>query len=177
MTANEIFNKLTHLGGYHSVLIPEFTWGSLRIDALFIDLQNRWCRGIEIKVNRGDFLKDNKWALYSQFCSSLTVACPADLIKPEEVEKPFGLLWVYEKPSLGGRELEWVKRPKNFQKRNSLAWVWTYLKVMEKEFPRMAGELERLRVDHEHLKERYNLVSDKLWKLQKGGEKDEAEIS
>jgi hypothetical protein len=167
MTASDILKKISHLGGYHSVLIPEFTWGGLRIDALFIDLRDRWCRGIEIKVNRGDFQNDNKWTLYTKFCSSLTIACPNGLIKPEEVEKPFGLLWVYEKPSLSGRELEWVKRPKNFQKRNSLAWVWTYLKVMEQEFPRMFMELERLKADNEYLKRRY----DELWKeWKKGGD-------
>lgn len=161
MTANEILKKINHLGGYHSVLIPEFTWGGLRIDALFIDLRGRWCRGIEIKVNRGDFQNDNKWTLYTKFCSSLTIACPNGLIKPEEVEKPFGLLWVYEKPSLSGRELEWVKRPKNFQKRNSLAWVWTYLAVMEKEFPRMANDLIRLEVEHKILRRDYDSLCRK----------------
>jgi seryl-tRNA synthetase len=49
-------------------------------------------------------------------------------------------------------------------------------KFREKEFLQMATELTRLKVEHERLQERHNLVSDKLWKLQKGGEKDEEKI-
>ena len=160
MTAADILKKLYRIGGYHSVLIPEFTWGGLRIDAILIDFIDRWVRGIEIKVSRGDFKNDTKWALYSQFCSSLIIACPAELIKPEEVEKPFGLLWVYENMGPRGVEFDWVKRPKNFQKRNSLAWLWTYLKVMEKEFPRMSEELERVKRDNKYLQNALNKLED-----------------
>lgn len=155
MTANDVLKKLYRLGGYHSVLIPEFTWGNLRIDAIFIDFVDRWVRGFEIKVSRGNFKNDTKYALYSQFCSSLTIACPEGLIQPGEIEKPFGLLWAYDKPlNNSNREVEWKKRPGNFQKRNSLSWMWTYLKVMEKEFPRMFEELERVKRDKKYLSDR-----------------------
>jgi hypothetical protein len=160
MTANDIIKELPRLGSYRSILIPEFTWGDLRIDALLINFDKRLIRGFEIKVNRGDFIKDEKWALYSQFCSSLIIACPAELIKPEEVEKPFGLLWVYENIGPRGVEFDWIKRPKNFQKRNSLAWLWTYLKVMEEEFPRMSEELERVKRDNKYLQNALNKLED-----------------
>ena len=156
MTAKEIIEQLKFLGGYHSIVIPEFTYGGLRIDALVIDLRDRWCRGFEVKVDRGDFLKDNKWTLYTQFCSSLTIACPRDLIKKEEVENPFGLLWVDKGNKPPWKRFEWIKRPRNFQKRNSLSWVWTYLKVLEQEFPRMFFELDKLKVESEWLKKNNN---------------------
>ncbi len=141
MTSHEIFKNISRLGGFHSITIPEFTWLGLRIDAIHIDFEHRWIRGFEIKTARGDWLKDNKWVEYSEFCSSLAVVCPRGLIQPTEIDKPFGLLWIGEKNNYP--LLEWKKRPLNFQKRNSLAWLYTYIKVMEKEFPRMAWELEQ----------------------------------
>ena len=122
---------------YHNIFIPEFTWGGLRIDAIIIDLSHRWVRGFEIKASRSDFLKDDKFTLYTQFCSSLSIVCPEGVVQPEEIEKPFGLVWVYEKDKFNYESLRWVKRPKNFQKRRSMAWVWTYIQILETEFPRM----------------------------------------
>ena len=149
ITPHNIRSSLERMGGYKNICIPEFTWKELRIDALMIDIAHRWIRGFEIKTERSDFLRDIKWPLYSQFCSSLSIVCPEELIDPKEIEKPFGLIWVKEE-NLGGRyginyKAKWVKRPKNFQKRTSLAWIWVYIRVLELELPRLQFENMRLR--------------------------------
>ncbi len=145
MKAFDVQQEIQKLGRWSNIYVPEFTFGGLRIDALLIDIQHRWIRGFEIKVNKSDFLKDRKWTEYSMFCSTLSIACPAGLIMPEEIKKPFGLLWV-EKDGLP----QWKKRPQNFQKRDCLAWVFTYLRVLEKELPRLDGALRDLQ--HEHFR-------------------------
>lgn len=148
MTSAEIKKVLAGWGGYHGIFIPEFTWGGLRIDAVIIDTTHRWVRGFEIKTSRSDFLKDDKWAFYTQFCSSLSIVCPEGVVRPEEIEKPFGLVWVTSEPNFGGRLIsfgKWVKKPKNFQSRKSLSWVWTYVNIIETEFSRMQYELNNVR--------------------------------
>lgn len=143
MTATEVYNILAH-NNYNNLVIPEFTWGDLRIDAIMIDTQHRWIRGFEIKVNRNDFKKDNKWVDYSRFCSSLCIVCPEGLIQPEEIEKPFGLIWVSDKPSFANSylKIQYKKKPINFQKRNSLSWLYTYIRVLETEFRRIYFDIK-----------------------------------
>lgn len=132
MTAKEIAKAIKGLGDLY---IPEFTFRDLRIDAILIDIRKRWVRGFEIKLRREDYVQDKKWQLYSQFCSSLSIACPDELIKPHEVPSPFGLLWVN-----AAGEVWWKKRPKNIQTRNSLAWTWRYLEILEVEIKRLVHE-------------------------------------
>ncbi len=50
--------------------------------------------GYEIKVDRQDFLRDNKWQRYLPSCNELYFACPTGLIRPEEVPADCGLLWL-----------------------------------------------------------------------------------
>jgi hypothetical protein len=142
MTAEDIKKILkgSLSNNWSGVFVPEFTYQDKRADAIIIDVKKRWVRCFEIKVSRSDFLQDNKWTEYSQFCSSLTMVCPEGLIQPEEIEKPFGLLWVLEKPQvtkdLKMINLIWKKNPKNLQIRNSLAWLWTYVNIIELELIR-----------------------------------------
>ena len=142
ITVDQIHSRIAQMLPYKTIYVKEFTWESMRIDGIAIEIYKRWIRGFEIKVNRNDFLNDKKWIDYSRFCSSLSIVCPAELIKPEEVEAPFGLLWMH--PDKYGRDVvgdvQWVKRPKNFQKRASMAWLYTYVEVLEKEFPRLYFE-------------------------------------
>ena len=147
MTASEIKNILKNQYAHQwaSVFVPEYTSGDLRIDALVVDTRKRWIRGFEIKTSRSDFLQDNKWILYSQFCSSISIVCPEGLIQADEINKPFGLLWVLntDKVTYDMRTqiTVWKKRPQNFQKRNSLAWFWTYTHVLETEIVRLDREM------------------------------------
>ena len=134
MTSVDI-KKILSQHAYNDIFIPEFTYGDLRIDAILLDTRHRWIRGYEIKVDRSDFLKDGKWTQYTQFCSSICIVCPEGLIQPEEIEKPFGLIWVFEKPGIN--RWSYKKKPINFQQRRSMAWLYVYLKVIELEFRRL----------------------------------------
>ena len=135
---SEIQERLERFAPYKNIYVPEFTFQTrgreYRIDAIIIDIPHRWIRGFEIKVKKVDFQRDTKWTQYTRFCSSVSIACPEGLIEPEEVKSPFGLLWI-------GGALQWKKRPLNFQKRDSLAWIWTYIEVLEYELPRLNSDL------------------------------------
>lgn len=143
ITVDVIHENLKRVGGYGGIYVPEFTFGDKRADAAIINLKKRWVRCFEIKVNRSDWVQDKKWTTYSEFCSSLAVVCPGGLIQPEEISKPFGLLWVQQ--GKYGIELKWKKKAQNFQKRDSLAWLYTYVKVIEQEFPRIYSQNEQFK--------------------------------
>lgn len=55
--------------------------------------------GYEVKVSRGDFLQDNKWTGYLNFCNQFSFVCPEGLIKEEELPLEVGL--TYYKPQTG----------------------------------------------------------------------------
>jgi len=149
VTVQDIHEYLRQIGGFYGVYVPELTYGQRRIDAAIIDVKKRWIRGFEIKISRADFLRDEKWHEYSQFCSSLSIACPEGLIEAREVQAPFGLVYVYrepvnpytEKTHLRGK---WVRKPRRFQRRDGLAWLYQYVRVIESELPRMNLAVERL---------------------------------
>lgn len=149
MTVNDIHTVLRRLGGFYGVYVPEFTYGGRRIDAAIIDVSKRWIRGFEIKISRSDFLRDEKWPEYTEFCSSLSLVCPDGLIRKEEVPKPFGLLYVGMEATLTSDlrnvSMRWVQKPMRFQRRDGLAWLYTYIRVIEKELPRLSLENERFR--------------------------------
>ncbi len=139
--SDPILSAIYRMGGFYSTVIPEFTYKDRRIDIIIIDFQRRWVRGFEIKRSRADFLRDIKWTQYTQFLSSLTLVCPPNIISPDEISSPFGLLWVDDKSNIF-----WKKRPHNFQNRKSLAWLWTYISILETEFPRLSRELAEARL-------------------------------
>lgn len=146
MTVETIHSVLRRFGGFYGIYVQEFTYGNKRIDAVVIDTQKRWIRGFEIKVSRSDFLGDEKWETYSEFCSSLTMVCPEGVIHPDEIKKPFGLLYIRQDTiltnDLRNVSVKWVKKPKRFQRRDGLAWLYTYVRVIEKELPRLERENE-----------------------------------
>jgi len=169
VTAGDIQGILLQRASFHNIYVPEFTWGDLRIDAMYVDIVHKWIRGFEIKVDRNDFNKDRKWTLYTKFLSSLTIVCPTGLIQSEEVEKPFGLMWVSDENDSWGRRLEVKKRAINFQKRKSLGWLWTYVSVLEHELPRMQSELQSLAGEVQRLGEREAKRFDLDVKATRGG--------
>jgi hypothetical protein len=75
------------------------TWNNTnlrRIDAIAI--KRSWASpcitAYEIKVDRQDFLRDEKWPEYLQFCHKFYFACPKGLIVPEELDPVVGLIWI-----------------------------------------------------------------------------------
>lgn len=68
----------------------------LKLDAWV--MRSSWanpaCIGYEIKVNRSDFLQDEKWPNYLKYCNEFYFVCPSGLIYPEELPHDVGLYYV-----------------------------------------------------------------------------------
>jgi hypothetical protein len=82
-------------------------------------------------------------------------------------------MWVSDENDSWGRRLEVKKRAVNFQKRRSLAWLWTYVKVLEYELPRMQSELQTLAGEVQRLRENFIKIEKstrKSWMI--NGEND-----
>jgi len=66
-----------------------------RIDALAI--KKSWAHpcitAYEIKVDRSDFVRDDKWPAYLQNCHQFAFACPKGLIQPDELPDEVGLIY------------------------------------------------------------------------------------
>lgn len=141
ITVAEIHHTLKRLGGFYGVYVPELTFGQRRVDAAIIDVSKRWIRGFEIKLTRADFLRDEKYHEYTQFTSSLSIVCPAGLIASADVPAPYGLLYVSRPTGINAHvralDLHWAKKPTRFQRRDGLAWLYQYVKVLEAELPRL----------------------------------------
>ena len=94
------------------------TWsegGALRLDAWA--MRRSWTQwttwGYEVKVNRPDFVQDEKWTEYLPLCHRFSFVCPYHMIEPEELPPSVGLLWVtktgnrlYTKRKAANREIE-----------------------------------------------------------------------
>lgn len=76
---------------------PTTTGEHVRLDAIWVRCS--WTKpritGFEIKVDRGDFLHDDKWPAYKTRVHRFYFVCPAGLIKPEELDPDVGLYWYY----------------------------------------------------------------------------------
>lgn len=63
--------------------------------------------GFEVKISRGDFLRDNKWQLYANYVDALSLVCPYGMVSPEEVPRGFGLMYYNPKT----RKLRFKRKP------------------------------------------------------------------
>ncbi len=100
ITAKDIFDLLLTKHSREFVCIPECkTGGSMGSRYQTIDL---WCMAkswtkpktvaYEIKVARNDFLRDDKWRKYLDYCSEFYFAAPPGVIDPSELPDEAGLL-------------------------------------------------------------------------------------
>jgi hypothetical protein len=96
-------------GFFEEIAVGPDANGNLRLDG--VNLVRRapgmQAHGFEIKVDRGDFLRDAKYTLYAQYVNSLTLVCPSGMIAREEVPQAIGLMWYT--PSSGA--LRYRRRP------------------------------------------------------------------
>ena len=73
---------------------PTQTGSYLRFDAWI--MPRSWVRwdtiGYEIKVSRADFLNDNKWEGYLDYCHKFFFVCPPGIIDKKELPNNVGLL-------------------------------------------------------------------------------------
>jgi hypothetical protein len=98
MTAKDI-QKLLEQKHIKDVYVPECKNGStwfqnhLRLDGLAIarSWANPMVTGYEIKVSRSDFLQDDKFYGYLEYCNAFYFVCPSGLIMPTELPKEIGL--------------------------------------------------------------------------------------
>ncbi len=75
---------------------PSWTSNNLlRLDA--VAFKKSWTHpcitGYEVKVDRQDFLRDEKWPGYLQYCHRFSFACPTGLIAPDELPDGVGLIY------------------------------------------------------------------------------------
>lgn len=83
------------------VFVPEckngqsYGAGLLKLDAWAMarSWAKPWTYGYEIKVNRSDFLRDDKWQLYLDYCTDFYFVCPPGVIGRDEVGGEAGLIW------------------------------------------------------------------------------------
>ena len=101
MTAKDVVNLLA-LRHSEDVFVPECKNGPsqgmshLRLDAWA--MKRSWANpltfGYEIKLTRADFLQDDKWHQYLDYCAEFYFVTPAKLIQVEELPADVGLLWI-----------------------------------------------------------------------------------
>ncbi len=101
MDSTDIY-KLLQIRHEKDLIVPECktgaTWNNghlLILDAWI--MKRSWAHpmaiGYEIKVNRQDFLRDEKWRGYLPFCNMFYFVCPHGLILPTELPAEIGLLY------------------------------------------------------------------------------------
>lgn len=107
MSTNPIITASTItslLSAKHSddLFIPECKTGSTyigshsRMDGLAIkkSYAKPLITAYEIKVSRSDFINDEKWTSYLDYCNSFYFVCPVGLISVSEVPEEAGLIYV-----------------------------------------------------------------------------------
>lgn len=74
---------------------PTWTAQHDRLDAWA--MRRSWTRpmiwGYEIKVARGDWIKDTKWRNYLRYCYEFYFVCPPNIIERDELPEEAGLIW------------------------------------------------------------------------------------
>jgi len=109
VTASQIKGALAkkHGDSYKDYFLTEVktgrSWGTglLKIDAVAI--KKSWAHpcvtGYEIKVNRNDFLADEKWAGYLPYCHRFNFVCPPGIIDISEIDPQVGLIYYNQEKS------------------------------------------------------------------------------
>jgi hypothetical protein len=67
----------------------------LKMDAMAIKKSwaNPCITGYEVKVDRSDFTRDNKWPGYMAYCNQFSFVCQTGLIQPDELPIEVGLIY------------------------------------------------------------------------------------
>lgn len=67
--------------------------------------------GYEVKVSRSDFVGDQKWPAYLNYCHQFNFVCPSKLIQPEELPAEVGLIWCNQETRALSTRKKAVYRP------------------------------------------------------------------
>ena len=109
ITANDI-KRLLAVKHSKDIFVTECkngqSWGGNRL--MILDawaMRRSWSPlttiGYEIKVDRSDYERDNKWTRYTPYVHEFYFVCPAGLIKKSEMPRGVGLIWT----TLNGEKL------------------------------------------------------------------------
>lgn len=91
-------------GYWSEISVTEPNDTVLRLDGVALEVNWRgdtWISGFEVKVSRGDFLRDAKYLCYKNYVDDLTLVCPARMIDRSEVPEPVGLCLQQLRTTLG----------------------------------------------------------------------------
>lgn len=161
------------------------TWDAPRghlgiIDALAIKRSwtNPCITGYEVKVSRGDFMRDEKWPKYVAMCHRFYFVCPKGIVEPEDLPAGIGLLWYNpEKGTL------YTRVAANYRVMEELPTDMLYYIILSKtdsdRHPFFSDTREYLEAWLEDKEERYAFgirVSDKLAKAKKELERAKTEL-
>jgi len=101
--AKSLFNYFTDHICFEQVKNGKSFGKNLRIID-FLAIKKTWSpvtiKAVEIKVDRGDFVSDTKWADYLSLCNQFYFACPAGMIKKSEIDDKVGLIYVGDNGSV-----------------------------------------------------------------------------
>lgn len=131
LRADEIKHALSKVyGGITALFLTEVktgpTWYAgedslMKIDALSLKLS--WAKpcitAFEIKVSRSDFMNDDKWPGYLDYCHRFYFVCPSGLISRDEVSPEVGLIYVNDAGNL-------LTRKKSLFRNIDLPWTLFY---------------------------------------------------
>lgn len=68
----------------------------IRFDVVDVNRRDREIKIFEIKTSRNDFLRDDKWEKYLDYCEYFAFVCPKDVIKESELPEKIGLVYIEE---------------------------------------------------------------------------------
>lgn len=100
ITSDEILKRLAdrHTDDFFMTEVkngPTQLGRHIRMDAVAI--KKSWTSpcisAYEVKVSRNDFVRDDKWPGYMNYCNKFAFACPEGLIQKDELPPEVGLFW------------------------------------------------------------------------------------
>lgn len=131
---------------------------TLRFDAFSI--KKSWTKpcftGYEVKVSRNDFLHDDKYIHYRDYCNRLYIVCPKDLIQLEEIPEDIGL--IYYNPDKKTLFTKRVARLREIEMPGSLLYYILLSRISDDQHPFFSSKREYIESYIEDKAERSQLA-------------------
>jgi hypothetical protein len=116
-------------------------------------------REYEIKISRHDFkkdvLKDKHKTMHEAGPNYFYYVCPKDMIRPDEIDKRYGLIYIWDSGHISVKKRPVKLHPKKYENWKHLAvkMYWKWRKLWREKF--IAGEITREQFENE----KTNLIS------------------
>ena len=94
----------------------------------------------EIKVSRGDFLQDNKWKLYLQYCNQFYFVVPKGMIDKNELPEDIGL--IYYNPDTGALVTKQKSKYRECENPDDMYKYIIYSRLGENQYPFFNSKVE-----------------------------------